>query len=241
MSGINCDALSVRARTAYRRLLCELALDRCWFCDARASGFQNLCQGCERDLPWIRTGCVTCGEPMASGRVCGACTKRPPPWSRASVALRYELPVDHLIQRFKYHQDAAAGRLCGALLSASLPQGERGWVMPVPMHRSRLLQRGSNHARRLASDLVRARRLPGLVIARRVRETAPQHALDARERRRNLRGAFAVEPPPDGADSVILVDDIVTTGETLRALASACHRAGYQNITIVCVARGGGR
>jgi len=223
----------------FRQLLVELKLYRCWFCDARGRGDQNLCQGCESELPVLTRFCLLCALPLVSGRICGECTNRPPPWESVSVALRYEIPVDHLIQQFKYNHDAAAGKLCGQLLAAAIPGGSDTRVMAVPMHRKRFLKRGFNHAEVLARDVARARGWTCLQGAERVRETQPQYALDPDQRRRNVRDAFSVEAPPDGCPSVVLVDDIYTTGETLRALARACRTAGYRNITVACLARGG--
>ncbi|MEM9604263.1 MAG: ComF family protein [Pseudomonadota bacterium] len=169
--------------------------------------------------------------------------QKPPPWDAAWVALRYEMPIDHLIHRFKYAGDRCAGKLCGRLLVDALPAGAQGDVLAVPMHRKRLAQRGFNHAASLARDVARARNLQCRTGAMRVRDTVSQVGLDAPARRRNLRDAFTVPTVPEAGRHAILVDDIYTTGATLAALSRACKRAGYGSVTVLCLARvpGAGR
>lgn len=153
------------------------------------------------------------------------------------MPLRYELPVDALIQRFKYAGDRGAGKLCGTLLAAALPTGVSGVLIPVPMHKKRYLQRGFNHSQVLARDLARAVDVPMKELAVRLRNTESQVGLTAAQRRGNVRDAFAVREAQQRGTPAVLVDDILTTGETLRALTRACKRSGYGHITIMCLAR----
>ena len=227
------------ALVIYRRLVAELCPYHCWFCHARGMTFQDLCQSCGNDLPRIAQSCRLCATDLVVGDLCGRCLQNPPPWDRAGVPLRYELPVDYLVQRFKYSDDSSAGKLCGSLLSAALPTDVQGHVVAVPMHRKRYIQRGFNHSGVLARDVSTACQLPLAKIARRTRHTDPQVGLAARDRRRNLRVAFAVSPAHTLGQPLILVDDILTTGETLRSLTLACKHAGYGVVTILCLARAG--
>ncbi|MEM6985551.1 MAG: ComF family protein, partial [Pseudomonadota bacterium] len=125
----------------------------------------------------------------------------------------------------------------GNVLAEALAPGTVGTVVPMPMHRKRYIQRGFNHAEVLARDVARAHGLRMETTATRVRHTDPQVGLSARERRRNVRNAFAMNAAREPGQPLVLVDDIYTTGESLRALARAGHAAGYGAITVLCLAR----
>ncbi len=169
-------------------------------------------------------------------QLCGACRQRSSPLNTVRAAFIYAAPVDGLLRRFKFHQDLAAGRLLATLMQARLADGERPAVLvPVPLHASRLRQRGYDQALELARPLSRALEVPLWQGLQRIRATAPQSELDARARRRNLRSAFAVLAPVP--PQVLLVDDVMTTGATLHAAATALRRAGVARVDAWVCAR----
>ncbi|BAV95768.1 competence protein F [Lysobacter enzymogenes] len=179
--------------------------------------------------------------PLAPPDRCGACRARASPLREVRAASLYRAPLDRLLPRFKFHHDLAAGRLLATTMAAAFaPLAGRGaaTLIPVPLHRSRLRQRGYDQALELARPLSRRLGLPlranGL---HRARDTPPQSRLDAAQRRRNLRDAFAWTadaPPPAHA---ILIDDVMTTGATLHAAAQALQRAGAQRVDAWVCAR----
>src|SRR5690606_36802438 len=155
------------------------------------------------------------------------------------AAFVYAAPLDRLLPRFKFHHDLAAGRLLSQLMAQGLAGAERPQaLLPVPLHRARLRQRGYDQALELARPLASAIRIPLLPDAlRRERATAPQSRLDAAHRQRNLRGAFAVAPAARLPAHVALVDDVMTTGATLYAAAIALRRAGVARVDAWVCAR----
>ena len=214
----------------------------CLLCDAPGDGGDDLCAGCRAELPWNRAACERCAAPLPQPGLCGACLKHPPPFDAAFAPLLYRAPVDWLLQRFKFNGRLPPGRLCGGLLAAALlpratplPQ----LIIPVPLHPSRLRRRGFNQALELARPVA-----AGLGVAlapqlcRRLRATETQSLLAARERRRNVRGAFELTAPLE-VRHVAILDDVIATGSTVGELARVLRRAGAERIEVWAVARAG--
>ncbi len=230
-----------RVRPSLARLLDRLWPARCLVCDEAAGPDRlPLCPACLRSLPWNRSACLRCGLPLPlPADACGHCQRRPPPLSQTRAVFRYAMPLDRLLPRLKFHNDLAAGRLCGELMASALSDAPRpDAIIPLPLHRSRLRDRGFDQSRELARPLADALRLPLVDDALlRVRHTAPQSRLDAAARRRNLRRAFAVRPGVALPTHVALVDDVMTTGATLHAAADALLRAGVSRVDAWVCAR----
>ena len=173
---------------------------------------------------------------MSAPGVCGDCLRDPPLLAQTRAVFVYGFPLDRLVPRFKFHRDLAAGRLmadlmAGALMSAPRPDA----LVPVPLHARRIRQRGYDQALELARPVARELGLPLVEGLQRVRATHAQSELDAAARRRNLRGAFVARPGLPA--HVALVDDVMTTGATLRAAAMALRRAGVERVDAWVCAR----
>ncbi|MDI5934078.1 ComF family protein [Halomonas kalidii] len=213
---------------------------RCAFCLAPGSDGHPWCEACFASLPWNLPACPCCAElqpGQLAGRLCGVCLRLPPAYDRARVPLRYEGEVAGLVRRFKFHASPRAGTVLLDLLMAGLSAEALAWpaaVVPVPLHPRRARERGFDQAGWLARRLARRSGRP-LIEAERRRDTRSQRGLDRRERRANLRGAFRVEAALPSR--VVLVDDVMTTGATLDALAVACRRAGAERVEVWAVAR----
>jgi ComF family protein len=150
--------------------------------------------------------------------------------------LLYEAPVDGLLARFKFHAGLASGEVLARLIVAIVDMPAADLVVPVPLHRGRLGQRGYNQALELARPLARAWQLPlSLQALHRVRATAAQSELTAPERRRNVRGAFAARDV--AGRRVLLVDDVITTGSTVREAARTLLAAGASEVRVLAAAR----
>jgi len=209
----------------------------CALCGARGSRGLDLCQSCFGELPWNRHPCPRCAAPLppdADAPLCGNCIKALPAWDEAHSPLAYSFPVDKLVQRFKFEGDLPTGRLLGMLLADYLAAGNErpDCIVPVPLHPSRLKERGFNQAVELARPLSKRLKVKvRLDLCARVRATQVQSKLDAAERRKNLRDAFAVTEPVDGLH-VALLDDVVTTGTTMEVLTQALKDAGARRVTI---------
>lgn len=210
----------------------------CELCGAAAGG-AGICTACRADLPWIGAACRLCARPLAAPGECAACRRRPPPWSWAVAPLAWRFPVDALMGRFKYAGELHFGALLGRLLATACEGRQPDGVIPVPLHPARLVERGFNQARELARPLVRGGRLQLLDgVCRRTVATPPQAGLTARQRYRNLAGAFAVTGDLAGR-RLAIVDDVLTTGSTAAALSRALLAAGAVSVEVWAVARGG--
>ncbi len=209
-----------------------------------AHAWPRVLQAVRLRMDWLWPGrCVVCG--MASGRsvdLCLPCETDLPapaparpgrgPLASLHAAFGYAPPVDRLLPRLKFHGDLAAGRVLAAGMARALAAAPRPEALvPVPLHPARLRSRGYDQALELARPLARSLGLPLLVGAlRRVRATAPQTHLDRHARRRNLAGAFRVRDGVVLPAHVALVDDVLTTGATLRAAATALRDAGVARV-----------
>lgn len=221
------------------RLLGGLWPRHCLVC-GEACPVEGLCPACRHALPWNQSACLRCSLPLpVPAAACGHCQRRPPPLTVARAAFRYETPLDRLLPRLKFHNDLAAGHLLGGLMAEALAGAERpDALIPLPLHRRRLRSRGFDQTLELAKPLAHRLQLPLLDdVLTRVRETAPQSRLDAPARRRNLRRAFAVRAGAALPPHVVLIDDVMTTGATLHAAASALLRAGATRVDAWVCAR----
>jgi ComF family protein len=183
----------------------------------------DLCRRCRALLPANAPGWQTGIGPIA--RVC--C-----PW-------RYDYPVDAMVKALKFSGERAYARLFGSLLAEQLRGcGSRATlVIPMPLHRRRLRERGYNQAAEIAQFAAAALRLPvARGVLQRHRATLPQSALSQRARWDNPRGAFVARGLLHGV-SVALVDDVITTGSTAAAAAEALLLAGVADIELWVLAR----
>lgn len=169
---------------------------------------------------------------------CGRCQRQPWPFSFVRAPLRYAFPVSGLLKAFKYQRRTFIAPALATLIHDALAGHTANIeaVLPVPLHWRRHRDRGFNQAAELARPLARRLALPLWQGARRVRRTAPQSGLAEKDRRRNLAGAFAVSAKP-AYRSVLIVDDVITTGATVRQLGRALRLAGVEELAVVAVAR----
>lgn len=208
---------------------------RCVLCNEE-SGTLSICPGCSADLPWLEAGAYG-GAPRAPGQLtdsADASARRqsdPAHPDRVVVALAYEFPVDRLVTGAKFHGQLHFARALGEMLARVLagdrpPEELPDLLIPVPLHRQRLVERGYNQALEIARPV--AGRL-GLELApgacQRLRPTAEQTGLSAAGRRRNLRGAFQANSLCSGR-RVAVLDDVITTGSTVAAMVAAVRQAG---------------
>lgn len=209
----------------------------CAICRA-PSGAEPVCAGCRADLPAIGPACPCCALPSPGGQRCGACTAAPPGFDASVAAWRYAAHAASLVHAYKYGGRLALAPFFAAALAESLgPLPAVAAIVPMPLARRRLAERGFNQSLEVARPLAARLRLPlAARAARRVRETADQTGLDAEARRRNVRDAFAVTADVRGC-AIAVVDDVMTTGATLDALAAALKRAGATSVVNWVVAR----
>lgn len=210
----------------------------CQLCGDVALG-PDICRGCFRDLPRALHSCRRCATALPGPGVCGVCLKRPPPFATALVPFAYVFPVDRILQRLKYQSRLEHARLFGELLGHYVRRrsGPVDAIVPVPLHTSRLRQRGFNQALELSRWVSRVTGIPVATdICRRVEDTPPLWPLPPSGRRRLLRHAFESDQRADGRRLAVL-DDILTTGSTASAVATSLLKAGAGAVTVWAVAR----
>jgi ComF family protein len=210
----------------------------CLLCGA-ASGPHTICAACHTDLPWHRQSqCPKCALPTLGGEICGACLKHPPAFDHTHAALAYTFPLDRLIPRLKYQGRLAIAPALGSVLSdAVAAQPRPDLLVPMPLHPTRIRERGFNHATEITRVIAKKTGLPfDTNTCQRIRDTPPQMGLKHDARRRNVRGAFACSNEVQGLH-IALVDDVMTTGTSLDELAATLKRAGARKVTCWIVAR----
>jgi len=208
----------------------------CLLCGAPGA-LAHVCEACEADLPRVpRSRCAVCALPLAAGAVCGACLMRPPRFDRVAAALAYRFPADALIRAFKYGGRLALAQPLGEMLARSVERDVDA-IVPMPLARGRLAERGFNQALELARVVARRTGIPLIPSAcRKVLETPPQAALPWDERARNVRRAFVCDVDFNGR-RIAVVDDVLTTGATLNELARVLRKAGAREVSGWVVAR----
>lgn len=229
----------------WRRVQRLILPSHCLLCAQDGDGRRDLCAACAGDLVRNRLCCPRCALPLqAAAPLCGDCLLREPPFDAAFAPFLYGHPIDLLVTKLKFGRSLAAGRVLSELwldAVADVAPARPDLLVPVPLHASRLRERGYNQALELAKPLARALRIPlADKVLSRTRPTAAQANLDAKARRQNLRGAFEFDPvavPEPNAAHVALIDDVMTTGTTLRECARVLKRAGFARVDVWTLAR----
>jgi ComF family protein len=235
---------SLRSRLA--RLLS--AVPSCCALCGRSAG-AALCQPCrQRYLPGRHIGCLRClrcALPLAAAdTLCSACLSHPPAYDASIVAAGYAPPLDQLVLGLKFGRQLALAPLFAQLLAQALQQSPAALpqlLVAVPLGAQRLAERGYNQALEIARPLSRMlgiRLEPRLLV--RHRDTAPQSLLPPSERRPNVRHAFTVSAPAIDrvrGCHVGVVDDVMTTGETMADIAATLKRFGAARVSCLAVAR----
>jgi ComF family protein len=234
---------------AVTRPLLDYALPpRCAACGTVVAEPGTLCAPCWSSIDFLGDPmCEICGRELPGtigiGGQCGACLATPPPYERARAVMRYGAVARGMAHRLKYGRRLSLAAVMAGHIARLLPEGvlEGALIVPVPLHRWRIWSRGFNQAALIARHLGRKTGLPvELDLLRRVKNTPPLHALGARDRARIVRGAFALAPGARdrlAGRTIILVDDIWTTGATATACARLLGRSGAARIEVLCWTR----
>jgi ComF family protein len=243
---------SLRARLSFLGKLGALLLfpSSCEICRTLLvrPGERVVCRDCLDGLKMTPSPfCLCCGrffDGSGESHLCAACLEKRPSFVRHRSVARYEGVVKDIILAYKYRGFEVLAGALGDFIIRNLGREDDLWsgleaIIPVPLHPAKERKRGFNQARLLARRLSQRTGIP--IVNRRlvkVRATPAQTSLDARDREINLRGAFRVRKLAGLAGkAVLLVDDVYTTGSTLRECSRALRRAGVKEVRAVTLAR----
>ena len=218
---------------------------QCRLCGVATGTALKLCPRCLADSPWIRHACRQCSTPLpvhAEDNHCGHCQKRPPAFDATTALFHYRPPVDYLIKQLKFANELAIVPLLSTPMSARLTTRAAplpSLLVPVPLHQTRLRERGFNQATELARRVGRELGIRSdHRLCTRNRDTRPQSLLSPNARRLNLCNAFSVRHRPV-AGHIAIIDDVMTTGHTSNELARVLKQAGAQQVEVWVIARAG--
>lgn len=209
------------------------------------AGWQNhdICLICQQHLLQNHHCCYQCGEhfalPPAVPMLCGRCIAQPPAFDETHAPYIHQGAIRHLVTTLKFGATYKNARLLGQLLADQLRDSHRQpeLLIPVPLHKSRYRQRGFNQSIEIARTVSKELAIPlDLSSCQRLRNTPQQSNLTAKQRRKNIKNAFAVVKPIS-ASHVAIIDDVMTTGSTMDELAKVLKKAGVEKVDVWVCAR----
>ncbi len=245
------NTLRLAALSVARGVVNAVLPPQCLACDVIVATPGSLCSQCWASAKFITAPqCHLCGVPFSfdfgAGALCGACSRERPQFDRARAVLRYDDLGRRLVVAFKHgdrtHGAPTFGRWLARVGSDLIADSDM--IAPVPLHRLRLLRRRFNQSAMLAQAVCRSPTGQTLQFApdllQRRRHTPSQAGLNAVQRRRNVRNAFAVTrrrvAQLEGR-RILLVDDVFTTGATVSECARVLRRAGASAVDVLTLAR----
>ena len=213
----------------------------CVFCRSLSHRSINLCQWCEHKLPLNYRACRYCAMPLASQPflICGQCLQQKPPYQHIIAPLQYQRPINRIIAQLKHiavlsHAPLLAHCFSQHLKPETLSKIEA--LIPIAMHPIKLKQRGFNQSTLLAKALSRLTGIPvdqKLLI--KTRHTQAQQTLNKKQRQRNLINSVTARP--NYYQHIALIDDVMTTGSTIKAAPIALQKTGIKEIAVWVIAR----
>lgn len=220
---------------------------RCPMCDGVLPLGELICAECAKELRRVMPPyCLKCGKPIADAgkEFCPDCQSNVHLYREGRALYEYRA-VRASIYRFKYRGRYEYAAFYGKALAEGMEAVIRRWqpdaLVPVPLHKARKRKRGYNQAEALARVLGKTLDIPvDTTLIQRVKKTTPQKQLNRQMRQNNLKKAFKIDRNDVKLNTIIIIDDIYTTGSTIDAMASALLEAGIQNIYFIALAIGRG-
>ena len=226
-----------RSANHIRRLYSKLFPFPCLLCGLPCP-HSAVCDACRGDLPRIKHACQRCALPLNSAQICGQCQQSPPIQQRTLSLYLYEGTVRRCITAFKYQQRFYLAEFFAQAFIQQLPLAPLpDCIVPIPLHRRRLWQRGYNQSLLVAQAIARSLNIPCCPeYLKRIRPTAPQENLNAQQRRQNLRHAF-ICPVDKVPQHIALFDDVITSGATCEEACRLLQKHGANQLDVWTLAR----
>lgn len=213
----------------------------CIFCKARSDQARDLCRTCENRLPYVTHACAQCANPLPLFHIpllCGKCLSSSPYFDSTFALCYYESPFTRLITQLKFHGQLGLSTLLGHLMVdrlIHLPHHPE-LIIPIPLHKTRLRERGFNQAIEIARPIAKHLQIPlDITHTQRHRYTHAQSDIAANLRYKNVRHAFSVKGILP--KNVAIIDDVMTTGHTVNEFARTLKSAGVEHVQVWCCAR----
>jgi ComF family protein len=234
--------LSAVVRSCARSALDFALPPRCAACGTIVADVHSFCPDCWRQVEFLgEGGCGCCGLPLQSTEqtTCARCLAQPPRIARTRAAVAYDELSRSLAIRLKYGRKVAIARTMAHYMAPLVKPPGDALLIPVPLHRTRLWSRGFNQSALVARELSRRLQVPAdPLLLRRIRRTPPLKGMSPLQRRKTVAGAFRVKDKAAIAGkTIVLIDDVLTTGSTAEACARALKRAGAARVELVSWAR----
>lgn len=213
----------------------------CLLCKNLEGGELGVCADCYHDLPWhTAPHCLQCAL-ISGGKICGQCLTSTPNFDRTHALFTYDFPANALLQHFKYQQAHHLAHTFGHLFARHLESCQAAKnidvIFPMPMHPIRLKERGFNQALEIARILAKNLQLPlDFESSYRKKYTPPQATLPLKDRIKNMQDVFACDKSLHGLN-IAIVDDVMTSGASLNALAKTLKKAGANTVECWVIAR----
>ena len=217
---------------------------QCILCNDKANRELDLCIECEKSLPWLKNVCFYRASPLGftTQSACGACLKKPLPFYKLCVLFSYTETIKKMVIGLKFQKRLIYAHILGTLLAEKIsPQYQTeklpDVIIPAPLHRSRLYERGFNQAIELARPISKKLNIPiEYKRCKRLVNTAAQSKLPANQRADNVKNAFVAHQDL-AYKHIALLDDVMTTGHTLIEMSRALYYVGVKRIDVWCCAR----
>ena len=253
MKRIQVNHFMVRIRGFISAALDLLFPRRCVICDeilpfSPGKTPPDTCPSCRKRLPWIRQPlCMKCGNRLTDSRrvFCSSCTNRKPPYDRGISVFQYNGDLHRSVSRMKSGQRELYLETYAYWMYQTvrpyLPLWKPDCLIPVPMHRKKIQARGYNQAEILARKISQYSKIPvNPRLVKKIRPTSDQKTLSRAARRKNLHGAFRLYGDVSTIHTVLLIDDIYTTGSTVSEITTLLKQAGIREVYILTLAIGYG-